>query len=702
MQRIFFGLLALLLIAACSTPQQSTTNTSTTPTMEKDFRAEPPAPGPAPEIQLGDFQDFKLDNGLQVVLVENHKLPRVSYQLFVDVPPHLEGEYAGAGDMMGSMLRRATSTKTKEEIDEAVDFIGASLSTSSSGAFAATISKYKEDLLEMMSEVVLDAQFPEAEFAKVKSEAEAGLAQALTDPGAISQRVRRVMYYGADHPYGELTTEESLANVTLDVVKDYYETYFVPNRSYLVMVGDLTREEAERLAKSAFSDWKPGRVPVPSYATPKRPEGVKVSFVPRSGAVQSNITIGHPVELEPGNTRAIHANIMNQILGGGGFSSRLFQNIREDKGYTYGANSSLSNDELVGNLRAFANVRNEVTDSAIVEFLYELNKISTEPVMASELERTKKQITGSFGRALESPQRIASYALNTIRYGLDRDFYPTYLQRVEATKTSDLLKVAQELVSPKSTHIIVVGDKAVADKLARFATSGKVDFYDASGNPIDMAAMEAPTDLDPETVVASYLDAIGGKDQLMKVENIAMTMEASIQGQTIQQTMFKSGGDKFSSQTKMMGQVMADQRFNAGKASITQMGNKTPLAEEQIAALKSQSALFPEIAWMDSPENLSIEGTEMVDGKPAIILAVAEGENTVRYFFDQETGMKVRSVTQQGPTTITTTFSDYQEVGGVKFPHVLKVEGAMPFPLEMKVIELNVNTEIDPALFKVE
>jgi zinc protease len=702
MQRILFGLLALFLIAACSTPQQSTTGDApAAPAMDPDFRAQAPTPGPAPEIRLGDFQDFKLDNGLQVVLVENHKLPRVSYQLFVDVPPHLEGEYAGAGDMMGSMLRRATSTKTKEEIDEAIDFIGASLNIIGSEVSAATISKYKKELLEMMAEVVLDARFPEEEFAKVKSEAEAGLAQALTDPGAISQRVRRAIYYGADHPYGELTTKETLANLTVDVVKNYYETYFVPNRSYLVMVGDLTRSEAEQLAKAAFSNWEAKEVPTPSYATPARPKGVKVAFVPRSGAVQSNIIIGHPVMLKPGNTKAIQASITNQILGGGGFSGRLFQNIREDKGYTYGANSSLSTDELVGNLQAFANVRNEVTDSAVVEFLYEMDKISNEPVLESELTRTKSQITGSFGRTLESPQRIASFALNTIRYGLDRDFYPTYLQKVEATTTNDLLKVAQEMIAPDNTHIIVVGDKEVAEKLARFATSGKVDYYDVNGNPLDMEAMAAPTDLKPEAVVKSYLDAIGGTEALMKVENIAMTMEASVQGQTIQQTMFKSGGDKFSSQTMMMGQVMADQRFNAGKASITQMGNKAPLAEEQIAALKSQSALFPEMAWIGTPEKLAVEGTEMVDGKPAIILAVTEGENTVRYFFDQETGLKVRSVVQQGPATLTSSFSDYQEVNGVKFPYALKVEGAMPFPLEMKVIELNVNTEIDPELFKL-
>jgi len=202
MQRIFLGLFALLILAAC-TPKATTTMTdkaddSMAEVMAADFRAEAPKPGPAPKIDLGDFQDFKLDNGLQVILVENHKLPRVSYQLFVDVPAHMEGQYAGASGLMGSMLRRATSDMTKEEIDESIDFIGANLSTSGSGAFASTISKYKEQMMDMMGKVVLDARFPQEEFDKVKDDALADLKSALANPDAIAARVRSVVNYGAD------------------------------------------------------------------------------------------------------------------------------------------------------------------------------------------------------------------------------------------------------------------------------------------------------------------------------------------------------------------------------------------------------------------------------------------------------------------------------------------------------------------------
>lgn len=706
MQKLLLGLLALLMVTACSTPQATTDKMAEKPmaateTMKDDFRATPPKAGPAPEIKLGDFQDFTLDNGLQVVLVENHKLPRVSYQLFIDVPPHLEGENAGTSQMMGQMLRRATSTKTKEQIDEEIDFIGASLSAGGSGAFGATISKYKEQLIGMMAEVVLDARFPEEEFAKVKTEAEAGLQSALGNPGAIASRLRQRLTYGADHPYGELTTEESLKNVTLDAVKQYYDTYFVPNRSYLVMVGDLSRAEAEKLAKEAFGSWEKKDVPAPAFVMPKAPEGVTVNFVPRAGSVQSNIILSKPVDIKPGTKEALRASIVNRILGTG-FNGRLNRNIREDKAFSYGAGSSVDSDELVGSFSASSDVRNEVTDSAVTEFVMELMKISSEPVTADELNRAKSQITGSFGRALESPQQIASFALNTIRYGLDRSYYPSYLQKVAASSANDLLEVSREVMSPKNINIIVVGDKAVADKLAKFATSGKVNFFDANGEPVNMDDMAAPTDISPEGVLKNYIKAIGGKDAVMKVKGYSYNMKGNIMGQEIEQTLARSGGDKFSSQMKMGGAVMSDQRVNGEKVAIMMQGQKVPLPPEMMPIIIREAELFPEMSMMGMLDKLSIEGTEMINGKKAIMLKADTPGAPMTLYYDAETGLKLRMVQTMGPQTQTFTYDNYKATGGVMFPMSVKLEGAAPVPLDMTIEEVMVNPTMDPALFEVK
>ena len=717
MQRILspLALLFVLLTAACNTPRNTApavTDTAPAPAptpdatpveteAQADFRATAPEPGPAPEISLGDFEDFTLDNGLQVVLVENHKLPRVSYQLFVDVPPHLEHAYAGTQEMLGSMLRRATADMSKEEIDEAVDFIGATLSTSGSGAYASTISKYKEQVMELMADVILQAEFPEAEFAKVKEDARAALAQQLSSPDAIAGRLRQAVTYGSSHPYGELMTETTLDSISLDVVKAAYETYFVPNRSYLVMVGDLTPEEARQLATEHFSDWEAREVAVPEFPTPQRPGGVTVNFVPRPGSVQSNVIVSNPIELQPGTKESIRANLLNIALGSG-FNGRLFANLREDKGYTYGAYSSIGDDQLVGNFRAYANVRNEVTDSAVTQFMYELDRIATEPLDSTELANAKMQIAGSFGRALESPQRIAGYALNTIRYDLDRDFYPDYLQVVQNTSLNDVSEVARELITPEHTNIIVVGDPSVAEGLAPFASSGKVSYYDVNGDPVEPADTEAPADLTPEQVLNGYFEAIGGKEAAEALENISMTYEGSVQGQTLKQTMVKTRDGKMSSQTSMAGMVMGDQRYADGKASMKQMGQPIDLPEGAAEAMAEQAVLFPETNYLTMTDVITIEGTEAVNGSPAVVLAIETPGGTVREYYDQETMLKVRTARSQAGQNVIQTYGDYEEVDGIKFPRTLKLEGMLPIPIELKVTELTVNGELDPALFEID
>ncbi|THH40581.1 M16 family metallopeptidase [Neolewinella litorea] len=714
MQRIFYSLAALLLIlvTACGTPK-TTASTTPTPapapapapqpeaTAQADFRAQAPEPGPAPEIKLGDFEDFTLDNGLKVVLVENHKLPRVSYQLYVDVPPHLEGKYAGTQQLLGSMLRRATTEMTKEEIDEAIDFIGATLATSGTGAYASTITKYKEEVMKLMADVILNAEFPESEFAKVKEDTRAALAQELSTPEAIASRVRQAITYGTNHPYGELMTEATLDSITLEVVKAAYENYFVPNRSYLVMVGDLTPDEARRLANEYFSDWERKEVAVPEFPTPQRPEGVTVNFVPRTGSVQSNLIVTHPIELEPGTKESIRANLLNIALGSG-FNGRLFANLREDKGYTYGAYSSISDDPLVGNFRAYANVRNEVTDSSITEFMYELNRIASEPLDSAELANAQMQIAGSFGRALESPQRIAGYALNTIRYDLDRDFYPEYLQVVQNTSINDISEVARDIVTPANTHIVVVGDRSEAEKLARFATDGKVRYFDVNGNPVDAAEMSAPADLTPQQVIEGYFEAIGGREQAQALQNVSLVMEGNVQGQVIRQTMTTTNDGRMSSQTNMMGMTVADQRYADGKAQVKQQGQNMPLPEEAVQAMAEQAVIFPESNYLDRLDQISIEGTETIDGKRAVVLAIETPAGTVREYYDASTMLKLRTVRQQGPQTMTQTYSDYQPTEGILFPRKISLEGMAPFPIDLEVKELSVNEELDPTIFEMD
>jgi predicted Zn-dependent peptidase len=672
---------------------------------DDDFRKKAPEPGPAPKIELGEYEQFTLENGLEVIVVENHKLPKVTFQLLVDVPQIAQGNKAGLEGMAGEMLSRGTSERSKAEIDQAVDFIGASLSTSSNGAFASSLSKHKETLMEIMAEVVLQPAFPEEEFGKVKQQNISSLALRDSDPSSIVSTVSDVMRYGSDHPYGEVVTETTLNNITLEDAKSYYNTYFKPNISYLAFIGDINMEEAKKLAEQYFGDWESGNVQKEFYPRPTPPDTTVVDFVHIDGATQSNLAITYPINLKRGTDDAITANVLNAVLGGGGLSSRLNKNIREDKGYTYGVYSTISPDQLVGYFSAGGSVRNEVTDSAVVAMLEEIGRLRTELVPVEELKGIKAYLFGSFARSTERPETVARFALNTARFKLPKDYYRTYLEKVDAVTPEDLMKVAQKYILPDQAHIVVVGNKdEVAKPLERV---GEVKYFDKIGEPIKAASSEIPEGLTGFDVIESYIEAIGGKDKLEAVEDMTIKMGTEVQGMAISMTMKRKEPAMMSMVVEMNGNPLNETRFDGEKGYMSQMGQKQPIEGEQAEDTKEQAMLFPEMSYQERGYKVEIAGIEQVEGEDAYKLTVEspDGKKTTE-FYGVDSGLKLKDVAvQEGPqgeTAVTNLLSDYREVNGVMVPYEMKVVGSMPMPMTMKVEEVKINSGLTAEEFKVE
>ncbi|MFW5707980.1 MAG: M16 family metallopeptidase, partial [Bacteroidota bacterium] len=475
-------------------------------------RSQRPEPGPAPEIQMGEFESFTMDNGMTVIVVENRKVPVVSFQLTLDIDPFLEKESKGYVEFAGALMREGTTNRTKEEIDEAIDFLGANLSTSSTGMFASSLTRHKESLLEIMSDVLLNPTFPDEELQKRITQTKSALQTIKTDGNAIARNVATTQTYGPGHPYGEVITEETLDNITVDLLQWYYNTYWKPNVAYMVIVGDIDKAEAQRVMEEYFGTWESGEVPTHTYATPTPPEGRRVAFAERTGALQSVVQFTYPVELPVGHEDVIKVSVMNSILGGGVFSGRLMQNLREDKGYTYGARSNVSTDPIISRFVASTEVRNSVTDSTVVEILYEMNKLRDEPISEEDLTLVKNFMTGQFARSLESPRTIANFARNIKRYNLPEDYYATYLERLNAVTIADVQEMAQKYLKPENAIVVVAGNMdEVPQTLARFAASGEVEFFDAFGRPYVAPELEeVPDGVTLETVLAKYYEAIGG------------------------------------------------------------------------------------------------------------------------------------------------------------------------------------------------
>lgn len=710
---------ASLFIFSC-TPKVSqdmeTGQSGTDKTIKSDWRASAPEPGPAPAFNLGEYEDFELDNGLDVIVVENHKLPVVSYQLFVDRGPLKEGEIAGISSIAGQMLKTGTKNMTKEEIDEKLDFIAATLSTSSNGFFASSLKKHSNELLEIATDVLYQPSFPQSEFDRIIQTTKSGLAFQKSDPNAISSKVSGAVLYGKDHAYGEFTTEESVSAITLDDVKEFYNQYYFPNKAYLIIVGDITTSEARSQAEKYFGDWQQKddfTTLVP--ASVNRPEGNSVSFVNKDGAVQSVVTVKQTADFTPDAEDRLAASVMNTILGGY-FGSRLNKNIREDKGYTYGIGSGLSPDRYIGDFTVSASVRNDVTDSTLTEIFRELTDIREKPVSTAELELVKNVKTGQFARGLESPQTVAQYALNIARYELPRDYYETYLERLEKLTTQDIQQAAQKYLDPDKMHIIIVGNEIeVADKLLPFDVDNEIVFYDNIANRIEKKLEESDSDeesseVDAETVIKQYIQAMGGREQLADVKSFILKSKASTPMGDVMTTLEAKGDTKVHMKVEASGMVVQEIIFNGLKAKVGGVqGSQVITDPKQFDRFRSMAQFAKELAYFSSGEyKVSYEGKEKVDDEEAYKLQVmkADGTNTTEYY-SVESGLKLKEVmnVEANGQQITTTqkYGNYEEVDGVMVPMEMKLSGGgMPFEMVTNVEEVKINPEISDDVFDVE
>gem|GEM_PF-6474 len=726
MKKVFFSIISLsLLVAACSpktgdktsgikpSPAPTTVPTNGTgkapiiPIPTGDVRKMAPVAGTAPKIQIGNAETFKLDNGLTVIVVENHKLPKVSYRIFVDNDPVLEKDAAGYLDLTGELLSKGTQTRTKVQIDEQVDFLGASLSSDANGVSGSCLSKHSDKLLAILSDVLLNPVFAQEELDKSKKRSESNLASQKDDANAIASNVAAVLRYGKDHPYGEIMTDATLAKVNLEQIKNHYNTYFKPNIAYLVVTGDVTKAQVEKQAKQYFGKWAKGDVPVHNYAIPRAPEKTQVDFVNKPGAVQSAINITYPVDLKPGTADVIRSRVTNSILGGY-FNSRLNANLREGHGWTYGSGSSLNPDKLVGSFNASASVRNTVTDSSIIEALKEMRRLADEKVDDAELQVVKNVMAGNFSRSLEEPGTVATFALNTARYKLPADYYEKYLEVLQAVSIDEVQAMAKKYIRTDKAHILVVGNKAdVADRLRQFSADGKINFYDAYGNAVKDVNTTLPPGITADQVVEDYLNAIGGRAKISGIKDMQSTSSMQVQGMAFGIKTFQKGRNKYAVEMSMNGQVMNKQFYDGEKGGQSAMGQVEDLVGEQLGDFKEQALFCKEATYKTGGYKYELKGIEAINGSNAYVIEVVrpDGKKITEYY-DTKTSLKLREVStgtgmDGNPSVQTIDMMEYKDVNGVKLPHGMTVSGAFPVPFKVVVTEIKLNAGVDDAMFKL-
>ena len=669
-------------------------------------RSKMPPAGPAPEINLENPQTFEMKNGLKVLVVENHKLPRVSIQLQIDNAPVLEGGKAGVSSLTGSLLGQGSKTIPKDEFNEEVDFLGARINFGSQNAYASALSKYFPRILELMADAAIHPNFVQEEFEKEKQKMLTGLKSQEKDVKAIAGNVSGALAYTKKHPYGEFATETSVNKVTLDDVKKFYANYFLPANAYLVIVGDVDFKETKKLVEDYFTPWTKGTPPSLGFTVPSDALYTQINFVDVPNAVQSEITVENLIQLKMKDADYLPALLANEILGGGG-EGRLFLNLREDKGYTYGSYSRLGDDKYApSRFRAVASVRNAVTDSSVVELLKEIDMIRNSPVSKEELENTKAKYTGRFVIALEDPQTIARYALDIETEDLPKDFYTTYLERLEKVTVEDVQKAAQKYFKPEKTRIVVTGKASeVLPNLENVMFNGKkipVNFFTKNAEPTEKpesGAASLPAGIGVTDVLNQYIEAIGGQDKLAAIESYHLTAETEMQGMKLNLEMMKTAGGKFMQDVKVGGNSMSKQVFDGEKGYMMMQGQRKDMGAEEIVKIKEEAVPFPELDYL-SNDSVTLEGMETIDGKKAYKVKLSEEKSA---FYDMETGLKVQETTQAemgGQKMVSTiNYKDYQEVSGVQFPFII-AQTVGPQSFDFKVSEIKINEGVSDSDFE--
>ncbi|WP_435314127.1 M16 family metallopeptidase [Cellulophaga fucicola] len=663
-------------------------------------RSKMPEAGPLPQINLSEPQRFELKNGLKVLVVENHKLPRVSVQLIIDNPPVAEGNKAGVSSFVSSLLGNGSKTISKDDFNEELDFMGARMSFGSESASASSLSKYFPRIMELMADAAINPNFTQEEFDKEKEKILTSLKADEKNVASIARDVQSALAYGKNHPYGELVTKETINNITLKDVQQFYSDYFVPANSYMVIIGDVDFKEVKKLVKNNFVSWTKATPPSFSLPTPKDVQYTQINFVDMPNAVQSEVAVENLVSLKKSDPDYLPALMANRILGGGG-SARLFLNLREDKAYTYGAYSSIGNDKnSLSRFRAYASVRNAVTDSAVVELLSEIDKIATTPVSEKELSDAKAAYIGNFIMALEKPSTMAGYALNIETEGLPKDYYKTYLEKINAITVADVENAAKKYFKSSNARIVVTGKGSdVLDNLEKVTFKGQsvpVKYFDKQGNPAEKPKYDVaiPEGVNAKKVLANYIEAIGGKDKLESITSYYIKAKAEIQGQELLLEIKKTTKDQFMQDVSMMGNSMSKQVLDGDAGFMVIQGRKMDLQEAQITAIKAESAPFPELNYINS--EVTLKGIEDFDGTKAYVIKFNDTKSAA---YDIKTGLKVVDITTTPQGNATINYSDYKEVSGIQFPFLWK-QTMGPQKFDFNVTEIKTNEGVSDADFK--
>jgi zinc protease len=478
---VTFALLALPLTLTLAQAAQQP------PTTKMVLKGKAPVSTEVLKVKLPRPQEADLPNGLHLIVLEDHRIPQVNFQIIV----RGAGGYYDPADKVGlagytaSLMREGTKTRTSPQISEALETMAASLNVGSGlSATNATISggaltEHFDKLFDMAADIVLNPAFAPAEWDRFKTRTKAGLIQQRANPGFLASETFNRVTFG-NHPASRVSpTAANLDAITPEALAEFHRTRYVPDHAAIAFAGDITLADARKVVEAKLGGWKKAGTPPPAVEQPPAIGPAKVYLIARPNSVQTTLFVGTQsmTRTDPDYPAL---QVVNRVLGG--VMGRLFRHLREEKGYTYGISSGFSATSYRGAWTSNTSVRTDVTEAALTDLLAEIAELRDKPIPANELADAKRAIVGSFAGDLESPDQVLSYYVTNWLYSLPADYWDTYPARISAVTAAEAQAAAKKYWDPSRLQIVAVGDATkIADILRK---KGELEVYDADGKPV--------------------------------------------------------------------------------------------------------------------------------------------------------------------------------------------------------------------------
>ncbi|WP_020537745.1 insulinase family protein [Lewinella cohaerens] len=648
-----------------------------------------------------DFTDFKLENGLRVIVLNDTSSHRFSADLVLDYPLVKEGEYKGVGELVQRLLPVGTKMHTKSEIDSLLKVLDCSLASGSTALRLSAPSENKEAVLALLAELIQHPTFPEPALEMLKEEFKGDLDRADYSIIDQSSNLFNQLSFGADHPYGERVSKSSVANVTQETCQNFHRKYYRPIVAYLVIAGNIEAKEVRFLAEKYFGNWRgQGAMFAAFYNPAPLPESTRLSFVNVPSAKDISIEVGYAIPLRPSSEDVLKVEVLEQLV-----EARLAEKSWNE----YDDIVTVIPDQHLGFLKVAPGVLpHEMAEDAIKDILDVLSVFRNQLVTKEALANAKASLISQSRKNQEvlfHQDGKAGRALSIVRFKLPRNYYNDYFQRINNITSAGILEVAREYLLPGRAHIIVAGDQVIAPSLARFAGDGKVHYYNKEGAELEMVEMTSITEnVTAEGVIEKYLSAIGGRERLAAVTDFQMEAEAKLQAETMIMTRAKKNDEMFFGEFHIGDLEFAKIVFDGNNARILRTNTPKEITEEDLEMCRSLAVTFPQLRYQEEGVELKLTGSEVLNRKNvhSIEVTSTSGRQSIHYY-DTRTGYLVRVVGGIDGDGIVTDFSDYRTTNGVKFPHqIIMTGGFIEESLIFQVTTLKVNQGVSDDLFKVE